>query len=574
MIKKFYLPMTLLLVVSMFLGACGPAVVEPTEAAVVTEAPAMVVTEAPVTLDIPALLADFWASIPGDKGYGSVSAANLNIELADAAPFLVDVREISEIESGGYIAGAINIPIRTLLENLDKLPGLDEPIVIYCGSGHRGALGMMVLKMLGYTNVRNLGGGTGAWGKASLEFVTGELPAEPQVISTPIIADELLYTTLNDFLTGMPDNFYSIKADALNTELADNPPFLIDVRSQAELDKDGYIEGSTSIPFADFLTSLDQIPADKDARIVVYCASGHRGAMAELALYLLGYTNVSDLGGGLGAWKAAGLPVAGWIDWPAVTGEFVSSLPADKGFYSIGAAPLNQLLAENPPFLVDVREPSEVEASGYIPGAINLPIRDLLNNLDKLPAQDQQIVIYCGSGHRGALGMMALRLLGYSDVINLGGGTGAWVKAQFALTPGLPAAPVATGAVPTTDPLKFAKLNEYLMALPEGFSTIKAADLNAELANATPPVVLDVRTAEEVSADGYIEGALLIPITDLPANLSQLPTDKATPIVITCKSGHRGAIGMMYLNFLGYTNVRDLGGGMGAWIAAALPVVK
>lgn len=575
MIKKFYLPMTLLLVISMFMGACGPTVVvEPTEVVVVTEAPTMVVTEAPVTLDVPALLSDFWASIPGDKGYGSVSAANLNIELADAAPFLVDVREVSEVESGGYIAGAINIPIRSLLENLDKLPGLDEPIVIYCGSGHRGALGMMALKMLGYTNVRNLGGGSGAWGKAGLEFVTGEMPAEPQAISTPIVADELLYTTLNDFLTGMPDNFYSIKADGLNTELAENPPFLLDVRSQAELDKDGYIEGSTSIPFADFLTSLDQVPAEKDARIVVYCASGHRGAMAEMALYLLGYTNVSNLGGGMGAWKAAGLPVAGWVDWAAVTGEFVSSLPADQGFYSIGAAPLNQMLAETPPFLVDVRETSEVEASGYIEGAINIPIRELLANLDKLPAQDQKIVIYCGSGHRGGLGMMALRLLGYTDVVNLGGGTGAWAKAQFAFTPGLPAAPVATGAVPTFDPLRLTKLNEYLMALPAGFNGVKAADLNAELASATVPVVLDVRTAAEVSADGYIEGALLIPIVDLPANLSQLPADKAAPIVVTCKSGHRGAIGMMYLNFLGYTNVRNLGGGMGAWIAAAFPVVK
>ena len=336
----------------------------------------------------------------------------------------------------------------------------------------------------------------------------------------------------------------------------------------------GYIEGSTLIPFADFLTSLDQVPAEKDARIVIYCASGHRGSMAEMALYMLGYTNVSNLGGGIGAWKTAGLPVAGWVDWAAVTGEFVTSLPADQGFYSISAAPLNQLLAETPPFLVDVREITEVEASGYIAGAINIPIRELLNNLDMLPAQDQKIVIYCASGHRGGLGMMALRLLGYTDVVNLGGGTGAWTKAQFALTAGLPAAPVATGAVPTIDPLKLTKLNEYLMALPAGFNGVKAPDLNAELAGATAPVVLDVRSAAEVSADGYIEGALLIPIVDLPASLSQLPADKAAPIVVACKSGHRGAVGMMYLNFLGYTNVRNLGGGMGAWIAAALPVVK
>jgi rhodanese-related sulfurtransferase len=268
-----------------------------------------VATEAPAALDIPAQLARFWASVPADKGYGSISAAKLSEELTGKAPFLVDVREPAEVEKDGYIDGAVNIPVRTLLQNLDKLPGLDEPIVIYCGSGHRGAFGLEALKMLGYTNVRNLGGGLSAWKKANLPDVTGQKPPEPQAKGSPIIADEQLYTKLNDFLTNLPDGFYTIKADALNTELAEKPPFLVDVRSQAEWDKGGYIKGATHIPFPDFLSSLDKFPAEKDARIVVYCASGHRGAMAEMALYLLGYTNVVNLNGGLGAWVAAGLPV-------------------------------------------------------------------------------------------------------------------------------------------------------------------------------------------------------------------------------------------------------------------------
>ena len=84
-------------------------------------------------------------------------------------------------------------------------------------------------------------------------------------------------------------------------------------------------------------------------------------------------------------------------------------------------------------------EPSEIEATGHIAGSINLPIRTLLQNLDKLPGKDEKIVVTCASGHRGAYGMMALRLLGYTDVVNLGGGIGGWVKAEFALEPGLPA---------------------------------------------------------------------------------------------------------------------------------------
>jgi rhodanese-related sulfurtransferase len=584
MTKKVYLPLALLLAFSMLLTACGggaeapvaePVVEAPTEAsAVVTEAPVaeVSVVEAP---DFPALLAEFWASVPADKGYGSVGATKLSEELADKPPFLVDVREPAELEKDGYIEGAVNIPIRDLLQNLDKLPGLDEPIVIYCGSGHRGGFGLLALKTLGYTNVRNLNGGVGAWKKAELPLVTGSLPPAPEAISTPIVENEALFTALNDFLANLPEGFASIKADALATELADEAPFLVDVRSQAEWDKDGYIEGATLIEFPVFLDNLDKLPAEKDARIVIYCGSGHRGAMAEMALYLLGYTNVVNLNGGMGAWKAAGLPVAGVVDWATVMGEFVAGLPSDQGFYSTSATKLNEeIAADTVPFIVDVREPAEIESNGYIAGSVNIPIRDLLKNLDKLPAQDQKIVITCASGHRGAFGMAALRLLGYTNVVNLNGGVNGWVKGEFPVETELPAEAVA-GTAPEVDAARFAALDAYLTNLPEaGFGSVKAPDFNTELAGGTVPFILDVRSQAEWDADGHIEGSVLVPITDLPANLDQLPADKAAPVVTTCKSGHRGAIAQMYLQFLGYTNVRNLNGGINAWIGAELPVVK
>jgi rhodanese-related sulfurtransferase len=566
--------LALLLVLSMLLGACGAPAAAPTEAPVVEAPPTqeVVVTEAPVVeLDYPALLSDFWGTVPADKGYGSVGAAKLNEELADQAPFLLDVRETAEVEKDGYIEGAVNIPVRDLLNNLDKLPALDEPIVVYCASGHRGGYALEALKMLGYTNVRNLGGGFNAWKKAELPVVTGGLPPAPEVIGSMVSPNEMLFSSLNGFFTTMPDNFYSVKSDALATALTEKAPFLVDVRSQQEWDKDGYIEGAVHIPFSDFMTNLDQLPAEKDAPIVIYCASGHRGAMAAMALRLLGYTDVSNLGGGLGAWKGASLPVAGWVDWGTVMGEFITNLP--EGFYSTSADKLNTALAEGTVFIVDVREASEVESTGHIAGSIHIPVRDLLKNLDKLPALDQKIVVTCASGHRGAFSMMALRLLGYTDVVNLGGGIGGWSKASLPLEPGLPEEAAVLGA-PEVDAARFAALDAYFSALPEGFNTVKAPDLNTEIAGGTAPFILDVRTEAEKTADGYIEGSVFLPVNDLPANLAQLPADKAAPIVVTCKSGHRGGMVMMYLNFLGYTNVRNLGGGMNAWIAAELPVVK
>jgi rhodanese-related sulfurtransferase len=296
--------------------------------------------------------------------------------------------------------------------------------------------------------------------------------------------------------------------------------------------------------------------------------------MGMMALRMLGYTDVLNLGGGLGAWKSTQLPVAGWIDWPATYAGFISGLPAEQGFLSIPAAKLNEALASEPPFILDVREPAEVEAAGHISGSVNIPSREVLRNLDKLPDQAQKIVVTCASGHRGALVMMALSLLGYTDVVNLGGGTNAWAKAELPLEAGLPAAAVAAGVTPIYDAARFAGLDAYLSNLPEGFYTVKAADVNAELASEAKPFVLDVRTPDEVAADGHIEGSTNLPITELPARVSELPTDKAAPIVVLCKSGHRGALAMAYLQSLGFTNVRNLGGGMSAWIGAELPVVQ
>jgi rhodanese-related sulfurtransferase len=123
------------------------------------------------------------------------------------------------------------------------------------------------------------------------------------------------------------------------------------------------------------------------------------------------------------------------------------------------------------------------------------------------------------------------------------------------------------------DATLFRDLNAFLTALPEGFYTVKAADLNVELTGTPVPFILDVRTVDEFAA-GYIAGAVNIVFNDVPANLASLPTDKAAPIVVMCASGHRGALVMMYLRMIGYTNVRNLGGGMGAWTTAELPVVK
>lgn len=581
MFKRLQSLFALVIALTMLLSACAPAVQTTTEVVVVTAAPVVTEASAPapapteppapteVPLDLQAVFTDAFAQI-AERKLASVSAVKLNEELADKAPFLLDVRDLAEIEKDGFIAGSVHVTIKDLLKNLDKLPGYDDPIVVYCASGHRGGIALSVLTALGYTNVRNLGGGMGAWNKAGLEAVVGEAPKAAESISTPIVADQPLFTTLDEYLSNLPEGYNVIKADAVNEALAsDKAPVIIDLRSVEEWDKDGYIEGAINIPFPEFMANLDKLPA-KDQPIVVMCASGHRGGMVLPALTLLGYENVKNLGGGMGAWKAAKMPVVGWVDWTTVWSEYLAALP--QGFGVIGAGDLNTQMAEAAPFLLDVRDAGEIEAEGYIAGSVNIPVKGLLKNLDKLPALDQPIVVYCASGHRGGMAMAALQVLGYSNVKNLGGGLGGWKKAELPVEKGAPAAPVV-GAAPEVDATKLRDLDAFFSSLPEGYYVIKAADLNTELASESKPLVVDLRTDEEV-ANGVIEGSVHIPVNALLADMTLLPADKAAPVVLACQSGHRGGFGLMILRMLGWTEVRNLGGGIGAWAAAELPLVK
>ncbi len=267
-------------------------------------------TAEPVTtFDIQPVLVDYLQNLP--DGFNGVKPENALKELtSDAKPFLIDVRDEKDIADGGYIAGAVLIPVRTLSQNLDKLPAQDQPILVYCGIGHRGAVAVEVLNLLGYTNVRSIFGGFAGWKAAGLPVATG-LPAEP-VLSDAAAPefDTALFDVVDNFLVTMPDNFYAAAPAAILKSLSADPkPFLIDVRGEQELKDNGYIDGQVNIPIKTLLDNLDALPVDKDQPIIVYCAIGHRGAMAMTTLRLLGYTDVTSIGGGFNNWVKNEMPI-------------------------------------------------------------------------------------------------------------------------------------------------------------------------------------------------------------------------------------------------------------------------
>lgn len=96
-----------------------------------------------------------------------------------------------------------------------------------------------------------------------------------------------------------------------------------------------------------------------------------------------------------------------------------------------------------------------------------------------------------------------------------------------------------------------AEAQEQASRLPD---RITYAELARLMRSKTPPLLLDVRTAEEYSA-GHIPGAVLAPYDELSASFAE--PDKAKPIVVYCRSGRRSAIAKETLEAMGYSDVAD-----------------
>ena len=121
-----------------------------------------------------------------DNIHGFVDAAKIN-ELANGAlstskmvsisdvkanttAQVIDLRGAAEYNSG-HIAGATNVFVGTLLQNLAKVPK-DKPVIIHCQGGDRAAIGYSLLVKEGYTNVSNYSPGINEWIKEAQPLVS------------------------------------------------------------------------------------------------------------------------------------------------------------------------------------------------------------------------------------------------------------------------------------------------------------------------------------------------------------------------------------------------------------------
>ncbi len=103
------------------------------------------------------------------------------------------------------------------------------------------------------------------------------------------------------------------------------------------------------------------------------------------------------------------------------------------------------------------------------------------------------------------------------------------------------------------------------------YDSVAPTALSEELAQASKPLVVDVRPAGQF-ADVHIPGSINIPQSDLAARAAELPQDRSSPIVMVCGIGKFSKYTTLYLKSMGYRNVRSMKGGINEWVRKNQPV--
>ena len=83
---------------------------------------------------------------------------------------------------------------------------------------------------------------------------------------------------------------------------------VLDVRTPEEFAA-GHLDGAVMIDFQSPSFAADVVGLGEDMPVFVYCRSGNRSAQAVAAMVQLGFTDITELDGGVVAWEAAGLPL-------------------------------------------------------------------------------------------------------------------------------------------------------------------------------------------------------------------------------------------------------------------------
>ena len=190
------------------------------------------------------------------------------------------------------------------------------------------------------------------------------------------------------------------------------PTVILDVRAAAEFGA-GHIPGSINIglggQFAIWAGTLIPIGTP----IVIVAESAEKAQEAVTRLARVGHESVKGyLAGGIAAWNKAGLELIGL---PQITVDELNELVANPDSLQI----------------VDVRRPPEY-AGGHVPHAIHASLSDLQKSFASLDLDPQKpTAVICAGGYRSSAASSILEQHGFSNLLNVSGGTSAWIGAGY-----------------------------------------------------------------------------------------------------------------------------------------------
>ena len=222
---------------------------------------------------------------------------------------VVDLRS-AEDYAKGHVKGAVNIPLATLPQNLDKLP-MDKTLMLYCYTGQTSALAMVPLKNFGY-KVVSLSRGFPSVDKAGFAIDTTAVPFAPVAAKAPsdpkvAAAQDGLRETLDSLIKQFVAKTFILPgkdAKALVDAGADKY-YIVDLRAAEDYAK-GFVKGAVNVPLANLADGMKSFPKDKT--IILYCYSGQTAAMASVPLKAEGFKLISISTGFPGA-EAGGFAI-------------------------------------------------------------------------------------------------------------------------------------------------------------------------------------------------------------------------------------------------------------------------
>lgn len=97
--------------------------------------------------------------------FGASKKADTIKDMISRGAVVIDVRSKGEY-SGGHVKNAINMPLDTVSQNINKIKGMNKPIILCCASGMRSGSATSILKSKGMTDVIN----GGSWFSVSKYF--------------------------------------------------------------------------------------------------------------------------------------------------------------------------------------------------------------------------------------------------------------------------------------------------------------------------------------------------------------------------------------------------------------------